>query len=308
MDVEAKVIDTDMTALSETEKWLAKISARAALVASEHTPHKIRSEQDYKMSKRARADVSREITAIEQERKNMTATIKKAVRDFEANTKLAAEPLSAILSEYDKYNGEYDEGWKANRLAELTEKYEEYAPSLMDLVSLDRIISRYGSDRGKGWLNRSTNVVAAKQMLEDACNDIAEKEKSIDALVPEEDRTEVKAHFFRTLDLNSALGEARRLKEQRERVIELERARAEYVPESAPEPVVVETRPPVVERPVAQGNQVSDRFPFVMDMVCTWEQANMLCDYARKNGIAVNRVHRGTIADAYHEGGYYDAG
>ena len=309
MDVEAKVIDTELATISKAEEWLAGASERVAERCELYKPPaQITTEAQYRDAKAARTQCRKDANEIDNERKALLRGIEDELKKFKSEVKDVLSPLTDLDLEYKALLDSYDEMLRVNREIELVQEYEAIASLLVDVVPFEKVVERYGSERGKVWMNKSTNVVAAKQMLADAVEDISEKERSIDALVPDEDRDEVKALFFSTLDLNAALAAARRLKEQRERVIELERTRAEYSPKPAPEPVPVEVQQSVVDRPVVQGRQVSDRFPFVMDMVCTWEQANMLCDYARKNGIAVNRVHHGTIADAYHEGGFYDAG
>ena len=119
VDAEATVLDTDIAALSASEEWLAQINERATLLAERYRPHDIADEQDYKDSKRARADANREIGAIEQERKNMTAAIKRAVRDFEAGARRAIEPLSQIVEQYDEKKSAYEERWRTDRQVEL---------------------------------------------------------------------------------------------------------------------------------------------------------------------------------------------
>ena len=143
----------------------------------------------------------------------------------------------------------------------------------------------------------ATNIVAAKEMLANAIYDISENEKAIDSLVPEQDRTEVKALFFRTLDLNRSLAEARRIKEQRDRVRLLENERnarerayaaAAAQPEVNPEPIVQPAPAPVEP----------DMHPWVISVpMATKVQMQMVADFMRASGIAFDRIYSGTISD-----------
>lgn len=228
MDVDARVIDTDIAALSASEEWLAQASERAALIAEQYRPHEIADDADYKESKTARADARRAIAAIDQERKSMTATIEKAVRDFKAGAKLALEPLSTIDAQYKEALTAYESAWKTQREIELHMEYGAVAPDLVNLVPFELVLKRYGSERGKAWVNRSTNIEAAKDMLADAVISISEAEEAIDEMAQDESyRSEVKAQYFRTLDLQGAMAEAKRTREQQERVRKLEEERIE---------------------------------------------------------------------------------
>lgn len=227
IEAEATIIEADVAALSASEEWLARINERAAKFAEQFRPHDIVGDQDYKASKKARANANAEINAIDQERKNMTAAIKRAVQDFEAGTKLAMEPLTKIVEQYDEKNHAYEKKWRADREAELAQEYEDMAPFLVPLVPFPRVMEKYGSQKGKGWLNRTTGVEAAKDMLAEAVKEIAQAEKTIDSMVEEAYREGAKARYFRTLDLQATLNEEAEAKAQRERVARLEQERAE---------------------------------------------------------------------------------
>lgn len=307
--VEATPIDTELDTISRAEQWLSAASERVSeKCALYKPPEQITTAQQYKDAKASRAQFRKDAAEIDNERKAMLREMEDRLKQFKAEVKDVLLPLTDLDAEYKAHIEAYEEMLRTERHIELAQEFEELAPGLAEIVPFDLILSRYGNERGKAWINQSTNVVAAKQMLADAIEDVAEKEKSIDSLVPEQDRTEVKALFFSTLDLNAALSEARRIKEQRERVEELERARATYVPEPVlQEPAQAKPQQTVADAPVASERPVSNPHPWVIDMVGTWEQANMVADFMRRNGIVFNRIYNGTIADAYMKGGYYDA-
>lgn len=225
IEVKPEPIETDLSALSASEEWLAQANERAELLAEQYRPHDIVGEADYKASKKARADARKDIAKIEAERKSMTDAIERAVRDFKDGAKLALAPLTGIDRLYAEKIGAYEEQWRTDRQLELEGEYEAIAPDLVPLVPFATMLARYGQGKGKAWLNRSTNVEAAKYMLADAVEAIAEGERTVDELVDDEDREAIKGRYFETLDLQATLAEARRAKEQRERVRQLEEER-----------------------------------------------------------------------------------
>jgi len=235
VEAEASVIDTDLASLSKSEEWLAQINERAELLAEQYRPHDIADERDYKDSKKARADANREIKAIEQERMNMTAAIKRAVREFEDGTKRAIEPLTSIVREYDRKKGEYETRWTNERVARIREAYEDFAPDLAlpqdgadeALVPFHRLLGRYGNERKTGWTLRSVGEAKATEAMRAAVAEIAQAEKTIDSMVEEAWREGAKARYFRTLDLQATLNEEAEAKAQRERVARLEAERQE---------------------------------------------------------------------------------
>lgn len=235
IDAEATVIDTDITALSASQEWLAQINERAELLAEQYKPHDITGEQDYKDSKKARADANREIKAIEQERMNMTAAIKRAVREFEDGTKRAIEPLTLIVRQYDEKRDAYETRWTNERIAAIREAYEDFAPDIAlpqegaeeALVPFHRLLGRYGNEKKTGWTLRSVGEAKAIEAMQAAVEEIAKAEKTIDSMVEEAYREGAKARYFRTLDLQATLNEEAEAKAQRERVARLERERQE---------------------------------------------------------------------------------
>lgn len=235
VEAEATVMETDLTPLSRSEEWLARINERAELLAEQYRPHDIADEQDYKDSKRARADANREIRAIEQERMSMTAAIKRAVREFDEGTKRAIEPLASVIREYDKKRGEYETRWTNERITAIREAYEDFAPDIAlpqegadaPLVPFHRLLGRYGNEKKTGWTLRSVGEAKAIEAMQAAVEEIAKAERTIDSMVEEAYREGAKARYLRTLDLQATLNEETEAKAQRERVARLEAERQE---------------------------------------------------------------------------------
>lgn len=228
--VEAKVIDVEMAEVTKADEWLAQARERAAMLASQYTPHEIVDDADRKRSRNDRASVRKDRDEIASEGKALVSEVERRVKDFKAGIKDAVSRLDEIDAEYKRHLDAEDERFRAARMAELAETYEEYAQALAEMVPLEAIVGKYGAK----WANRSTSIVTARNELADACEDIGKGEHDIDELVAdEEDRRTVKAIYFSTLDLHAATTKARELREQRRRVEEMERQRAEWEAQAA---------------------------------------------------------------------------
>lgn len=225
-DVQATVIEESISPLARSEQWLAQARARVTELAAQYrVPEEILTDKDFKDAKASRTAVRKDAKELDDERKRMTREMDDALKRFRADVKGVLEPLTELDAAYKEALDAYEERWGQQRRRDLEEAYEEYAPDLMELVPLDRLIARHGSERGKGWLNRSTNVEAAKADMRAAIDAIAQGEQTLERSVDEEDLEVAKAHFFSTLDLGQAIQTAQARADQRERVRRLEEER-----------------------------------------------------------------------------------
>lgn len=232
-EVEAVTIETDMSPLAKSERWLAEARGRVAELAAQYRPPEtIEGEREYKDAKAARSSVRKDAQELDGERKRMTRAMDDALKQFRSDVKDVLTPLTDLDVAYKRALDDYEERWGMERRAALQEAYDEYAPDLVPLVPLDRLVTRYGNERGKGWLMRSTNVEAAKAALRAAIDDVAACEATVADSVDPEDAEGAKADFFASLDVGAAIQRAHARAEQRERVRRLEEERrareAEY--------------------------------------------------------------------------------
>ena len=224
--VTAEVIEDAISPLSKAEQWLAMaretVAEKAALY---QVPDEITTEREYKDAKASRAGARRDAAELDAQRKAMTREMDDALKRFRSEVRGVLEPLTDIDVAYKAALDAYDERWGAERRQALADAYDEYAPDLVPLVPLDRLIDRYGSERGKAWLNRSTNVEAAKASLRAAVDAIAAGEQTVAGAVDPEDAESAKADFFSTLDVGQAISNAQARAAQREQVRRLEEER-----------------------------------------------------------------------------------
>lgn len=226
IEVEATPIDDGISPLARSERWLAAARGRVAELAAQYrVPDEITTDRAYKDAKESRASVRKDAAALDAERKAMTRELDDALKRFKADVKGVLEPLTELDVAYKRAIDEYEREWSSNRRAELVEAYEDYAPDLVPLVPFDLLLARHGSASGKGWLNRSTNVEAAKASMRSAIEGIASDERTLEGSVDAEDLEAAKADLFSTLDLGQAIRNATARAEQRERVRALEEER-----------------------------------------------------------------------------------
>lgn len=282
--VDAEIIEEGISPLSKAEQWLAGARDRVSELAAQYrVPEEIADERAYKDAKASRAAVRKDAAELDAERKRMTREMDDALKRFRTDVKGVLEPLTDLDAAYRAALDEYEARWGAQRRAELQEAYDEYAPDLVPLVPLDRLVTRYGSERGKGWLMRSTNVEAAKAGLRGAIDSVAAGEQTLEAAVDPDDLEGAKADYFATLDLGRAIADAQARAAQRERVRRLEEERrareeaaraAREAAEAAraaqddQEPTEGQTAPQIApQRPVDTGSVVSRE-----EAAALWEQ------------------------------------
>lgn len=229
--VQAEVIDTPAP-MSGAQAWLGDKAGRVAELAETYTPFDIKSERDYQDAKRQRAGLRSEISSIDAERKDMTRSIEKAVKDFKAGAKNLLAPLTDADEGYKARMAEWDELRVAQRREHLEQAYLEFAPQLAPLVPFDRLCERFAAEWK--WFTRSKSEAEDERSMRHAVSAIADDEKQIDMWqLDAGDKEAMKAEYFNTLDLRSAAVKAQALREQRANVRALEEQRAVEAAEAA---------------------------------------------------------------------------
>ena len=232
-EVEAEVIDTP-TISTDADRWLARAASEAERIASEYRPHEITSGKDYRESKSARAQARKEMAAIDAERKSMTKDIEATIKRFRDGAKEALAPLTDIDASYKREIDAWESHVIDTRRAEMREEYEDGAPDIAlpqgdddaALVPFDRLWDAYAAT--EKWGNVGTNDERAKARMWEIVRGIAERERRIDAMpYGDADKVSLKAEFFATLDLDSALAHVQDAIAQRERMEALEAERRE---------------------------------------------------------------------------------
>lgn len=225
IEVEATPIEEGIEPLAGLRLALSDLAGEADRLAAEYAPRFIEGEEDYAQSKRERAGLRKARERIQQDYKDMVDPIRDMLAEADAQRRQALAQVDAKERGYADEIHDYEGRWRDARRAYLAEVYEDFAPDLVPLVSIDALMARYGQTKGAQWDARSMGEAKAADALRVAVESIADAERTIDSMVADEDREAVKAGYFATLDLQAALNDARARAEQRERVRRLEEER-----------------------------------------------------------------------------------
>lgn len=238
IETQAEPIEEAIEPTSGLDQLVAGITSEAERLAQEYMPREIVTDEDYKQSKRERTGARKDIAALKGRYDERMRAIKDAVKEADARVKAALAPLDAIDSGYKAEVETYESRWKSARLAALAEAYADYAPDLIELVPFERLLGRFGTEKGRQWDARSVSDAQAEEAMHKAVQAIASDEATIDSSPYDDaDKAALKADYFATLDLSGALRRTQEAKEQRERVARLEQERREREQERInPEP------------------------------------------------------------------------
>ena len=232
LEVEAVPIEEEVVTQDAIQRQLSDLARRAGELAAQYRPHEIADRQDHKDSKKARGQVRKDAQAIKDAGKAITARVDAWSAGVRASANRMAEPLEALGEEFDAYVKDYEDGLLDARMAMLRGRYEEYAPALaLPAEGADAALVPFGIlwqtfGRREGWGKLTTSDAKAAQSMEAVVERIAQGERNIDALVADADRADVKALFFRTLDMDVAMARAGELSQARAATAAMEAERA----------------------------------------------------------------------------------
>jgi hypothetical protein len=227
IEAEATVIEEELSPLAGAERWLAAKRAEVAAEASQFEAFEVTDTDTYKMAKRDRGLLNKKVRAINAERVDKMKAITAAVAQLKQDTDGVTKPLSDVAGALDAECKRWELGVIAARRDMLRQTFEDAAPDIAlpqegadaPLVSFDRMLERFGTGQlGKKWLLFGTSDRVAVEALMEAIGKVADGERTIDAMVAEEDRETVKGLYFETLDMDAAMARARELADMRTRM------------------------------------------------------------------------------------------
>ena len=232
VEVDAKVIDDEVTKLDGLELWLSETSAKMSEKAKGYDAFPVTDEETHSRAYNDLRAIGRDIKEVKEQRMAMTRVLDDAKKRAMQAERDATKALTDIQAKLKANDDSYKQMRIDEKRAELQQAFEDAAPDLAlpfegnakPLVSFDLLLERYGNNSPK-WLNFGTNVELAKSKMLDALTLIANDEADIESIVNADDVDAVKAVYFATLDKSEALHKAAELKEQRERLKRLEEER-----------------------------------------------------------------------------------
>lgn len=222
--VEATPIETDVQRVGEFGAWVADAQKRADATLDKYRPAPIADEPGYNRAKKERAAVRKVRGEIDAERKLRLREVEDALKALKEQVKEVTGPLDDADRAYKAALDEWDALKREERARALAQEYEDMAPALADMLPYERMAAI--ADPEGRWLLRSVGDRAAVDLMAAAAQRVVADYETVAALdMTDEERTEVRAEFFRTLDLPAAIRHANDLRAERERIAAFEEER-----------------------------------------------------------------------------------
>lgn len=190
------------------------------------------------------------------EAKENRAKLRKLETDLNAERlrikKIYEEPLIKFTSEINEVIGvvnkvtveidtqvkDFEKNTKDKKLVELKDYFNSLIGDLAQFVSYEKI-------HRENWLILSVSLAKAQKEIEESIEQIRKDLQTIEAL-NSEDETTLKTYYFRTLRLNDAIIEQKRLSAEKQRILESQ------VKQEATAPIVEKKAESVAQEPVTE--------------------------------------------------------
>ena len=163
-------------------------------------------EDQMKLAKEDRAKLNAIKKAISDRRIEIKKLVMEPYEKFEAEVKEVVALIDAPAAMIDRQIKEYEERTKEEKREALKEHFQERIGSLKDMVTLSQIFD-------PKLLNLSVSIKKAKEEMENKICTIESDLDAIEETCAERHLVAVKAQYFKTLSLNEACAEMKRLKE-----------------------------------------------------------------------------------------------
>ena len=176
-------------------------------------------EDQMKLAKEDRAKLNAIKKVISDRRIEIKKLVMEPYEKFEAEVKEVVALIDAPAAMIDRQIKEQEERAKEEKREALKEHFQERIGSLKDMVTLQQIFD-------PKWLNLSVSLKKAKEDMESKIYEIESNLETIEGMCEEKYLVAVKAQYIKTLDINEAFAEMKRLKEM-EKIEEEKRRKKE---------------------------------------------------------------------------------
>lgn len=246
LEVDATILEDDIPArITKMSAFLAESVQVVERHKADGTlePMTPKTDEDDKQNRRIRTGIRKDIQRIKGTGDELMRPVLAFVDRYKNERALLLKPLTDADKAYKASADDWAAGWRARREQHLRDMYADFAPDLMPLVPIAKIIEVYAEkDPKKKWFNKSTTERDLDDAFCAAVEEIAKREALIDGMpYTDEEKAAAKRYYFESLDLQIAQEHLDADKKMREQLAELERQRAERMavpkPESAPEPI-----------------------------------------------------------------------
>lgn len=236
--VEAEVIDAEALARVsfdiDTEALAGDVAALERDVAAAHKALELYgcdaeaiAGMDHAVAKNCEQALNAAIKTANESRKRLKGGFTAPVKEVEAKFAAIMRPVEDMRDAMKERRVTCEELEKAKKRQHLIDYYRDFAPLIAvpqagagkPLVPFERIFD-------KRWLNKSMSVKRCEEAIADKCDEIAELERTFDAMEWAH-RDECKAVMFATLSIEEAVRRDQALTGAEERCRALDAARAE---------------------------------------------------------------------------------
>ena len=176
-------------------------------------------EDQMKLAKEDRAKLNAIKKAVSDRRIEIKKLVMEPYEQFEVEVKEVIALIDAPAAMIDRQIKEYEERTKEEKRAALKEYFQSCIGSLKEMVTFPQIFDQK-------WLNLSVSLKKAKEDMESKIYEIESNLETIEGMCEEKYLVAVKAQYIKTLDINEAFAEMKRLREM-ERIEEEKRQKAE---------------------------------------------------------------------------------
>lgn len=218
--------------LGEADRWLAEQRERVEARRGDFHAHEIASADDYRDSKRQRTALRALIKEVEDGRRSMTRSVDEALARFRDQTRGVLDDLTEEEAAYKREISSWESRVVQDRLTELARRYADGYPDLVAQVPFSKLAERFSAS-GK-WANYGTRTEAAWRSVEEAAGTVAGEVETLRAQeATDDERSELLADYFSTLDMGVSLRRAVERRERRESVRRAEEERRAWEAEQA---------------------------------------------------------------------------
>lgn len=182
---------------------------------------------DYAMAKNYEQALNAAIKAANESRKKLKGDFTAPVREVEAKFAALMRPVEDMRDAMRERRITCEELEKAKKRQHLMDYYAEFAPLIaVPQGGADKALVPFERIFDKRWLNKSMSVKKCEEAIGEACDRVAELERTFDAMEWAH-RDECKAVMFATLSIEEAVRRDQALTGAEERCRAMDAARAE---------------------------------------------------------------------------------
>ena len=242
-------------------------------------------------AKKDKAELNKFTKALNDERIRIRKLYEQPYTKFKDEVDEVINLIENTTQKIDKQIISYTDEIQAKKLAEIKDFYNTEIGQFANFIRFDQIFE-------KSYLNASKSIKSIKEEVAEKIAKISEDINAIEALKSENEST-LKAYYFRTLNLSTALIENDRMNAEKARIIEAQeqaRVRKEQAEAQAQANTPVQHEQPQIEAETVSEKmqeilpQKTTMYTFRFEVQGTIEQLKALKACMQDNGINYSKI------------------